>query len=220
MSHLRSKVFHQEPLVCARPTSYLSTPHQNQDPSEASWKRLVKTTYVDPNGVERTWESAERMTRPADSLVDGVGIVAILEKPSGQELLLQKQYRPPLNQVVIETPAGMVDAGETVQQCAVRELREETGYVGVATKKSFIMYNDPGFCSTNFNMVHVKVDMSLQENQNPKPDLEENEFIDCFTLPLDSLYDELQKLEAEGYAIDSRVGAIAEGIEIAKSMKF
>lgn len=35
----------------------------------------------------------------------------------------------------------MVDAGETVEECAVRELKEETGYVGVAEKTSMIMYN-------------------------------------------------------------------------------
>lgn len=35
----------------------------------------------------------------------------------------------------------MVDAGETVEECAVRELKEETGYVGVAEKTSPIMYN-------------------------------------------------------------------------------
>lgn len=62
--------------------------------------------------------------------------------------------------------------------------------------------------------------MSLPENQNPKPDLEEDEFIDSFTLPLASLYDGLRKLEAEGYAIDSRIGAIAEGIEMAKKLNF
>lgn len=65
-------------------------------------------------------------------------------------------------------------------------------------------------------MVHVRVDMSLPENQNPVPQLEDSEFIECFTLPLKSLFAETKRLEAEGYAIDARVGTLAEGIEIAK----
>lgn len=68
-------------------------------------------------------------------------------------------------------------------------------------------------------MVYVQVDMSLPENQTPKPDLEDNEFIECFTIPVSKLYVELQKFEKEGYAIDSRVGSIAEGIEIAKKLR-
>lgn len=68
-------------------------------------------------------------------------------------------------------------------------------------------------------MVYVQVDMTLPENQNPKPDLEDNEFIECFTLPVSELSAELLKLESEGYAIDARVGSIAEGIEIAKRLK-
>ena len=68
-------------------------------------------------------------------------------------------------------------------------------------------------------MVYVQVDMSLPENQNPKPELEDNEFIECFTVPVSKLFAELQKLEAAGYAIDARIGCIAEGIEIAKKMK-
>lgn len=78
---------------------------------------------------------------------------------------------------------------------------------------------DPGFCNTSLNMVHVRVDMSLPENQDPKPQLEDNEFIECFTVPLTSLFDEMKKLEDEGYAIDARVGTIAEGIELAKRLK-
>ena len=39
--------------------SYL-TEYQIQENAEARWTRLVKTTYTDPLGVERTWESAER----------------------------------------------------------------------------------------------------------------------------------------------------------------
>lgn len=67
--------------------------------------------------------------------------MAILNRPTGPELLLQKQWRPPIDQIVIEMPAGMVDAGETVEQTAERELKEETGYVGVAEQRSPILYN-------------------------------------------------------------------------------
>jgi ADP-ribose pyrophosphatase len=44
--------------------------------------------------------------------------------------VLQKQFRPPVGKVCIEIPAGLLDAGESAATCAVRELKEETGYVG------------------------------------------------------------------------------------------
>ncbi|MCJ1458854.1 hypothetical protein MMC28_009228 [Mycoblastus sanguinarius] len=186
---------------------------------DARWTKLVLTTYKDPLGKERTWESAERSTRPKDSPVDGVGIVAILQKTSGPELVLQKQFRPPINKVVIEVPAGLVDAGESAAESAIRELREETGYVGVAAEVSPVMFNDPGFCNTNLNMVYINVDMSLPENKDLKPELEENEFIEVFSTPLKDLYMECKRLEHEGYAIDARVGTLAEGIEVARRWK-
>ena len=48
--------------------------------------------------------------------------------------MLQKQFRPPVGKVCIEIPAGLLDAGESPEECAVRELKEETGYVGEAVK--------------------------------------------------------------------------------------
>ncbi len=68
-------------------------------------------------------------------------------------------------------------------------------------------------------MIHVTVDMSQPENQNPKPQLESGEFIECFTVPLKELYAESKKLEKQGYAIDARVATLAEGIEIARRWK-
>jgi ADP-ribose pyrophosphatase len=67
-------------------------------------------------------------------------------------------------------------------------------------------------------MVHVTIDMSLPENQDLKPELEDSEFIEVFTVPLTDLFDELKKLEGQGYAIDARIGTLAEGIELAKQL--
>jgi ADP-ribose pyrophosphatase len=68
-------------------------------------------------------------------------------------------------------------------------------------------------------MVHVTVDMSLPENQDLKPQLEENEFIEVFLVKLADLWEECVRLEAAGYAIDARIANLAEGIEIAKKFK-
>jgi hypothetical protein len=68
-------------------------------------------------------------------------------------------------------------------------------------------------------MVHVTVDMDLPANQNPKPQLEEDETIEVFTVPLVDLWDACKRLEAEGCAIDARVGTFAEGVEIARRFK-
>jgi ADP-ribose pyrophosphatase len=78
---------------------------------------------------------------------------------------------------------------------------------------------DPGFCNTNVKMVHVTIDMNDPKNQNPEPELEEGEFIEVFTLPLKTLWDSCKSLEKEGYAIDARVGSLAEGIEMARQFR-
>jgi ADP-ribose pyrophosphatase len=50
----------------------------------------------------------------------------------------------------VEVPAGLVDAGESPEECAIRELYEETGYHGEVVKaedageRSCLMFNDPG----------------------------------------------------------------------------
>lgn len=50
-----------------------------------------------------------------------------------------------------------------------------------------------------------------------RPELEENEFIESFSLPLETLWEDLRRLEAEeGVAVDARVGTLAMGIEVAK----
>jgi ADP-ribose pyrophosphatase len=64
--------------------------------------------------------------------------------------------------------------------------------------------------------MQIKVDMSKPENQEPKAQLEEGEFIECFSIPLKDLYLELRNLERQGFAIDGKVGVFAEGYELSR----
>ncbi|KAH6630551.1 NUDIX hydrolase domain-like protein [Chaetomium sp. MPI-SDFR-AT-0129] len=187
--------------------------------SQGDWVRTVKKEYKDPNGNIRTWEWAERVTRPEGCDIDGVSVVAIIEKDNRSAVVLQKQYRPPIGRVVIELPAGLVDKDETPEQAAIRELEEETGYIAEASEISPVMFNDPGFCNTNIRMVHVTLDMDRAENKDPKPKRGEDEFIEVFHVPLADLWDECVKFEADGYAIDAGVASLAEGIKIATKFK-
>lgn len=194
-------------------------PLENKD---ARWINLVRIEYEGPDGKLRTWEAMQRTTRPKDSPVDAVTIVAIRNESAavGPEVLLEKQFRPPAGAVVVEFPAGLMDAGETTDECAARELREETGYVGdivpdVAGARP-VFFGSPASSSSRTVVINVRVDLGRAENQNPTPQLEADEFIVPFWVPVKSLHAECRKLHDEGFAIDSKVGIFAEGIEVAK----
>lgn len=55
---------------------------------------------------------------------------------------------------MIEIPAGLVDPGEGAAESAVRELREETGYHGVVSEMSPVMFN--GELSLHFTLLEEK----------------------------------------------------------------
>lgn len=57
------------------------------------------------------------------------GAVAVVPMLDDGRLVLVRQYRYPLQRVLLEFPAGKLDAGEAQLSCAMRELQEETGYV-------------------------------------------------------------------------------------------
>ncbi len=77
-----------------------------------------------------------------------------------KDILLVKQYRYPIGGEVIELPAGKLDPNEDPQQCAERELREETGYVAKRWTKLTTIMTTPGFCDERLH-IYMAQDISI-----------------------------------------------------------
>lgn len=225
---------HQSPLLLSFYTKRNMSQNTKGSPYDAKvvsvepleqgkWIQTRKLNYKDPKGQDRVWEMAIRTTRSETTNIDGVAIVALLNHPDKKKgIVLTKQFRPPVENVVIELPAGLIDPNESVETTAIRELIEETGYHGTfksLTEKTVDLVSDPGLTNANMAMAYVDVDLSDPKNVNPKAQLEEGEFIDTFVVPVDSLLDELHRLaKDEDCVIDARLYHFAVGIDLAKSI--
>ncbi|KAJ3393813.1 hypothetical protein HDU92_007450 [Lobulomyces angularis] len=187
--------------------------------SDAKWIKLKKITWQDPNGKERLWECAERTTRKGDC--DAVAIFSVLTKKSDPnykpETILVTQYRPPVESFCVELPAGLVDEGESCEEAALRELNEETGYIGKVIKSSKIMVNDPGMTNANMRNVTVEVDLDNANNKKVEPNLQEGEFIELHLVEIDTLLSTLNEFSEKGISVDSRLYNLAEGINYARN---
>lgn len=91
------------------------------------------------------------------------------------------------------------------------------------------LFSDPGITNTNTVMVHVIVDDSAKgsgdgngwngwSSEMDGMQREEGEYMECFWCPLQELWERCWEWEAEGLAIDARVGGIAEGVEMARRL--
>ena len=132
-----------------------------------------------------------KMKRDTVSLPDGQyalreylehpGAVAILAILDDGRVLLERQYRYPIAQAVIEIPAGKLNTGEDPLLCAQRELQEETGYTAKHWSKIRRIHPVISY-STEF------IDIYLAEGLSQGPArLDEEEFLDVFASPLEEL---------------------------------
>ncbi len=80
-------------------------------------------------------------------VVEHVDCVVVLPVDSKGNALLVRQFRHPVNKELLELPAGSIDPGETPEQAAVRELREETGYKPGKLERLGGFYAAPGYCT-------------------------------------------------------------------------
>ncbi|EKF28407.1 NUDIX hydrolase, putative [Trypanosoma cruzi marinkellei] len=148
------------------------------------------------NVEDRTWEMVQRNFQVSSERcslentlfsVDGAEICAFLRRSDNVFLILVAQYRPPVDAVVFEFPAGLVNNGEDVKSAALRELKEETGYV--ATEENIISVTDalcyePGMTDSCCKFVRLFVDGEKEVNRFPQQELDEGEDIEVVLLPI------------------------------------
>jgi ADP-ribose pyrophosphatase len=80
-------------------------------------------------------------------LVEHHGGVTICCKPDEHSVVIIKQYRYSVDEVLYELPAGRIEKNEDPLPAAVRELTEETGYVAKNWRELARIYTAPGFCN-------------------------------------------------------------------------
>jgi ADP-ribose pyrophosphatase len=121
-----------------------------------------------PNGVVA---AREYVVHPG-----AVMVVPLLEDASGVlQVVLERQFRYPLGRVMVEFPAGKLDAGEDCLHCAQRELREETGYSARQWAHAGVLHPLVAY-STEFIDIWFARGLSKGPRQ-----LDEGELLDVFT---------------------------------------
>ena len=104
-----------------------------------------------------------------------VMVIPMLDTPDGLRLVMERQFRYPVGQVMTEFPAGKLDPGEDPWLCAQRELLEETGYTARQWARAGVLHPVIAY-STEVIEIWFAKDLTLGERQ-----LDKDEFLDVFT---------------------------------------
>ena len=104
-----------------------------------------------------------------------VMVIPMLDTPDGVRLVMERQFRYPVGQVMTEFPAGKLDPGEDPWLCAQRELQEETGYTARQWARAGVLHPVISY-STEVIEIWFAKDLSLGERR-----LDTDEFLDVFT---------------------------------------
>jgi ADP-ribose pyrophosphatase len=97
-------------------------------------------------------------------LVVHPGAVCIVARPTPTDVLLIRQYRHATGKELLELPAGTLNRGENPQDCAIRELEEETGYRAGKMIERGRFYTTPGFTTEFMHLYEATELVKTQTN--------------------------------------------------------
>ena len=123
--------------------------------NKGKYLSFCKRGFLDKEGKKREYEFVERNN-------DQKAVVLIGEKD--ENLLLIKQYRVPICDYIIEFPAGLIENNENIEDAAIRELLEETGYNGKIKEISPITLTSAGL--TTEQVYFLKIDILSYSGSN------------------------------------------------------
>ncbi len=147
----------------------------------------IATRTIHEGRIIRLDEDTIRFSDGTEATLDMVrhsgasAVVPFLSDPAGDDpqVLMLRQYRWAAERVIYEIPAGRLNPGEAPADCAVRELREETGCLAGQVRHLFTMYTTPGFTDEQIHLF-VATDLSAATTEGRDAD----EFITTEVLPL------------------------------------
>jgi ADP-ribose pyrophosphatase len=112
-------------------------------------------------------------------IVEHSDCIAVVPVDVEGRILMVKQFRRPANKMLLEIPAGGVEAGEDPEECVRRELQEEIGYLPGKLQKLGGFYAAPGYCT---EYLHLFLATHLTESRLTAEDTDEIEVL-RFTVP-------------------------------------
>jgi ADP-ribose pyrophosphatase len=169
-----------------------------------NWKILESQVVIDTPHLRLRRDTVET---PAGTIVAGYhvretrGFVIIFALTPDENVVLVRQYKHGIGEVVLELPAGMIDSGETAEEAALRELGEETGYAPQGKMELIrVFIVDPTNSNGRFTL-YLARDATLSVER----DLDPTEEIAVELVPLSRLRQLLQSGEID---VGNHVGAI------------
>ena len=111
------------------------------------------------------------------------GAVMVVPLLDDGRLVIERQWRYPLARVMVEFPAGKLDAGEPPLQCGIRELIEETGYRAAEWARAGLLHNAIAYSTEGIEVWFAR-GLTLGERQ-----LDSGEFLEVSSASLEELDD-------------------------------
>lgn len=142
--------------------------HERQELFKGNFLHALRDTVRLPDGQLAT---REYVIHPG-----AVVVVPLVQGEDGQtRVVLERQFRYPVGQVMVELPAGKLEAGEDPMLCGQRELLEETGYTAREWARAGQMHLAIAYST---EVIHVYFARGLRSGERK---LDAGEFLDVFT---------------------------------------